>query len=40
MKGRDSIRSTQVTFLAAALKLGLPLSTFLIVEWSVPSMAP
>jgi hypothetical protein len=33
-KGRDSIRSTQTAFLAAALHLGLPISAFLIVEWS------
>ena len=33
-KGRDSIRSTQTAFLAAALYLGLPISAFLIVEWS------
>ena len=34
-KGRDSVRPTQIAFLASALHLGLPLSSFLIVEWSV-----
>ena len=33
-KGHDSIRPTQIAFLAAALDLGLPISSFLIVEWS------
>lgn len=33
-KGRDSTRPTQIAFLAAALDLGLPISSFLIVEWS------
>jgi hypothetical protein len=34
MKGRDTIRATQTAFLAAALDLGLSISSFLIVEWS------
>jgi len=32
---RDSIRSTQVTFLERALDAGLGLESFLIVEWSM-----
>ncbi len=31
---RDKIQETQIRFLAAALELGLPLSAFLLVEWS------
>jgi hypothetical protein len=34
-KGRDPIRPTQIAFLTSALHLGLPISSFLIVEWSV-----
>ena len=33
--GRDSIRESQEAFLASALNLGIPLESFLIVEWSV-----
>jgi hypothetical protein len=32
---RDSIRLTQIAFLAAALEVGVPLSAFLLVEWTV-----
>jgi hypothetical protein len=33
--GRDRIRSPQIAFLGATLDLGLPLSSFLLVEWSI-----
>jgi hypothetical protein len=32
---RDSIRETQTAFLEAGLGIGLPMSSFLVVEWSV-----
>lgn len=31
---RDSIRSSQIDFLTAAIDIGLPVSSFLLVEWS------
>ncbi len=34
---RDAVRATQVRFLAAALALGLPLGSFLVVEWRLAS---
>jgi hypothetical protein len=34
-KGRDRIRDTQRRWLAAALDIGLPIESFLIVEWSL-----
>jgi hypothetical protein len=36
-KGKDVIRGSQIKWLASAIKIGLPLSFFLIVEWSVPN---
>jgi hypothetical protein len=35
--GRDSIRPSQVRWLEGALRIGLPLSDFLVVEWSIAS---
>ena len=35
--GRDQIRETQVRWLAAALAVGVPLASFLVVEWSLPT---
>jgi hypothetical protein len=32
---KDAIRSSQVTWLAAAIALGLPLEAFLVVEWTL-----
>lgn len=34
-QGRDKIRDTQRQWLEAAIRCGLPLTSFLIVEWSV-----
>jgi len=34
-KGRDRVRPTQVRWLTAALETGLPVRSFLIVEWQV-----
>lgn len=34
-KGHDRIRKSQVRWLSAALDTGLPLESFLVVEWSV-----
>jgi len=33
--GRDRIRTSQVRWLSAALDVGVPLDSFLVVEWSV-----
>lgn len=33
--GKDSISPAQVTWLEAALQVGVPLSSFLVVEWSL-----
>lgn len=33
--GKDRIRNSQVRFLAAALDVGVPLESFLMVEWSI-----
>jgi hypothetical protein len=33
--GKDRIRESQIRWLAAALYLGVPLSSFLVVEWSL-----
>jgi hypothetical protein len=33
--GRDSIRPSQVTWLEAALQVGIPAGSFLVAEWSV-----
>ena len=34
-RGRDQIRDTQKRWLAAALDMGVPLESLLIVEWSL-----
>lgn len=34
--GHDRIRKAQVRWLAAALDVGVPLASFLVVEWSLP----
>ena len=36
---RDSVRGTQIEFLGAALRFGLPTSLFLLVEWSVAELS-
>lgn len=33
--GKDQIRKNQIKWLGAALELGVPLSSFLVVEWSL-----
>lgn len=32
-KGRDRIRQTQIRWLSAALEIGIPVESFLVVEW-------
>ncbi|MDW8326180.1 MAG: hypothetical protein RMK99_06405 [Anaerolineales bacterium] len=32
-KGRDRIRQTQIRWLSAALQIGIPIGSFLVVEW-------